>query len=408
MQKYGHFIQHLKRRYGIQHTINGRRIVSSDYWSLISILSAGFGVHHGKFPKYIQKEILNIFNSGDMDYLFCTSTIIEGVNTNAKNVLIVNNSVGTRTMTSFALKNIRGRAGRYYHHFIGRVFYADKKQREIASHDDIELNFSIYDDIPIKKIDFDNAEIGDLSNQNRVVKTQREETFDKNKLPDNVFIRNRLYARDVQEEYLSYLIANIDQFKSLINEPGNIPFFLKNNMMNSILESLTHVGIITDSKRVSYWAISDRYCKRHFEGLMEYQLGKTMKNLEGAIDKAYLTVFTQIRNIIEYEIPQLLSLFESLFKQACTLNGDDVDDFDMSSIIRFFELGVRTSLGLYLVEYGFPVDAIRDIENILTELSQLELQESLDFIRNNISRLNTVLDEYEKGLLGKAIGITDA
>ncbi len=408
LQKYGHFIQHLKRRYGIQHTINGRRIVSSDYWSLISILSAGFGVHHGKFPKYIQKEILNIFNSGDMDYLFCTSTIIEGVNTNAKNVLIVNNSVGTRTMTSFALKNIRGRAGRYYHHFIGRVFYADKKQREIASHDDIELNFSIYDDIPIKKIDFDNAEIGDLSNQNRVVKTQREETFDKNKLPDNVFIRNRLYARDVQEEYLSYLIANIDQFKSLINEPGNIPFFLKNNMMNSILESLTHVGIITDSKRVSYWAISDRYCKRHFEGLMEYQLGKTMKNLEGAIDKAYLTVFTQIRNIIEYEIPQLLSLFESLFKQACTLNGDDVDDFDMSSIIRFFELGVRTSLGLYLVEYGFPVDAIRDIENILTELSQLELQESLDFIRNNISRLNTVLDEYEKGLLGKAIGITDA
>lgn len=77
------------------------------YWSLVQALENGIGIHHGKFPKYVQNEVLRLFNNGDFDYLFCTSTIIEGVNTNAKNVVIINNSVGNTTMTAFALKNIR-------------------------------------------------------------------------------------------------------------------------------------------------------------------------------------------------------------------------------------------------------------------------------------------------------------
>ena len=68
----------------------------------------------------------------------------------------------------------------------------------------------------------------------------------------------------------------------------------------------------------------------------------------------------------------------------------------MSSIIRFFELGVRTYFGVYLVEFGFPVDAIRDIEQILVELSEMDLNESIIFVRANSQRLNRVLDNYEK------------
>ena len=73
----------------------------------------------------------------------------QGVNTNAKNVVIINNSVGNTTMTAFALKNIKGRAGRYYHHAMGRVFYTDSKQRQIENADDMQLNFQTYDTHPI-------------------------------------------------------------------------------------------------------------------------------------------------------------------------------------------------------------------------------------------------------------------
>lgn len=398
IEKHRDFIDHLRRRYGIKHIVKGERINSSEYWSLIKILSAGFGVHHGKFPKYIQREILDMFNKGDIEYLFCTSTIIEGVNTNAKNVIILNNKLGSRKMTSFALKNIRGRAGRYYHHFVGRVFYTNEEQREIERQDDIKLNFSIYDEPPITKVDYDNSEINDLSIPNERTKASREKSFNKEKFPDSIFIKNRLFARDTQEFYLQYLITNLITFLPLISQPGNIPYFVKNNFMSHILKSLAHVGIITDNEEKVYWAISDTYSNKHFEGLLKFQLDKVM-NLEKDIDEAYRIVFTQIRNIIEYEIPRLLSLFESIFKQACILNGYEVDAFDMTSIIRFFELGVRTHLGIFLVEYGFPVEGIRDIENSIAELSKMELSEGISFAKANIAKLDRVLDLYERRLL---------
>lgn len=72
------FIAHIQKEYDVNHSI--------DEWSLIKVLKKGFGIHHGKLPKYIQQEILEQFNKGTFDVLFCTSTIVEGVNTDAQNM----------------------------------------------------------------------------------------------------------------------------------------------------------------------------------------------------------------------------------------------------------------------------------------------------------------------------------
>lgn len=109
------FIQHIQREYDIDHSV--------DEWSFIQVLKKGFGIHHGKLPKYIQQEILEQFNKGTFDIMFCTSTIVEGVNTDAQNMIILNASKGGEKLTPFDIKNIKGRAGRYYHCFVGRVFY---------------------------------------------------------------------------------------------------------------------------------------------------------------------------------------------------------------------------------------------------------------------------------------------
>ncbi|MEA4964079.1 helicase-related protein [Lutispora sp.] len=378
---------------------------TSDYWSLIQILSAGYGVHHGKFPKYIQKEVLRMFDAGDIDYLFCTSTIIEGVNTNAKNVIIINSSVGGNLMTPFALKNIKGRAGRYYHHFIGRVFYVDKKQREIEEQEDLMLNFSLYDDISILNVDIDNAVTDDLAGSNKAIKLVRESKFDKIKLPDKVFIKNRLYPRDLQEKYLDHLLKeyNFALFKGLIGNTHNINYFLQNRMMNTILDSVTQIGVIDDRVKNLYHAVVSKYSIEKFRGLLEYQLENGLKEPEKDIDKIYLKVFDQIKNIIEYEVPKLLCLFEAIYQQAGRIKGYNMDDFNLSAIIRFFELGVTTAFGIYLVEFGYPIDAIRLIEEKFYALSTMDLNDSLKFIRNNISYARSFLDEYEMELLYHAI-----
>lgn len=168
-ERFSEFIEHLKRNYNIDGSINE--------WSFVNVLEMGFGMHHGKMPKYIQKEILDLFNEGIFNLLFCTSTIVEGVNTNAKNMVVLNHSKGTKELTVFDFKNIIGRAGRYYHNFVGRYFLVDKELEKFEHTEDLTLNFVTYDDQELDPVDIDNSEYMDLSDINKNLKHKREEQF---------------------------------------------------------------------------------------------------------------------------------------------------------------------------------------------------------------------------------------
>lgn len=401
------FIEHLKKKYNVK---IGKSKDSTMYWSLVQALENGIGIHHGKFPKYVQNEVLRLFNNGDFDYLFCTSTIIEGVNTNAKNVVIINNSVGNTTMTAFALKNIKGRAGRYYHHAMGRVFYTDSKQRQIENADDMQLNFQTYDTHPILNADIDNASLDDLAEENRNIKVEREEKFNRNLLSDNVFIKNRLYPRDVQEKYLNYIMQTnvFRKFVGLIGNSSNIRYFLTNKVINVILETFEETQILDTNKAKVYYSVVSTYSQNGTIGILQYHIGKLQENnsmFEEKIDSAYIKAFEQIRNIVEYEIPKLLCLFESLFQQAGKLLGYNMDDFNLSSVIRFFELGITTELGLFLVEFGFPTDTIRALENKYPSIGKMGALEAATFLSNNQRAMYSVMDAYEQELFKRAMQV---
>jgi hypothetical protein len=91
-------------------------------WSLINILKHGIGVHHARIPRAIANFILYLFNKKHIRYLICTSTLIEGVNTVAKNVILYDNKINTKKIDYFTFNNIVGRSGRMFEHFIGNVY----------------------------------------------------------------------------------------------------------------------------------------------------------------------------------------------------------------------------------------------------------------------------------------------
>ena len=253
---------------------------------MIGALENGIGIHHGKFPKYIQNEVLRLFNNKAISYLFCTSTIIEGVNTSAKNVVIINNSVGNKTMTAFTLKNIKGRAGRYYHHNLGRVFYMDQKQRQIEESDNGQMNFKTYDMNSISNIDIDNSFVEDLIGNNQKEKIERDKKLNRRLLPDNVFVKNRLYARDVQEKYIRYLMREdvFCKFSGLINNSNNISFFLNQHMIVEILNSFEITGIIGMNKAKVYSAVVAKYSHFGTKGILAYHLKRFQNNSENLED----------------------------------------------------------------------------------------------------------------------------
>ena len=178
------FIEHIYDTYNV----NG----SSRDWNLIRILKQGIGVHHGALPRYIQKEILSQFNKGNFKFLFCTSTIIEGVNTDAKNTIILNKRKGRKLLTAFDIKNIGGRAGLYHHNFIGRIYYMENGLLETLDSDSTKLNFVTFDDETLGDLDVDNADLADLSGVNRESKKQRTDIQSSYILPRHVFEKNRL------------------------------------------------------------------------------------------------------------------------------------------------------------------------------------------------------------------------
>lgn len=93
-----------------------------DRWALSNAVAAGIGVHHGRIPRALASKFVRLFNDGDLPVLLCTSTLIEGVNTAAKSVLIYDKQINRADYDFFTFANIRGRAGRLGQHHVGHVY----------------------------------------------------------------------------------------------------------------------------------------------------------------------------------------------------------------------------------------------------------------------------------------------
>ncbi|MEX6508836.1 DEAD/DEAH box helicase [Jiella sp. M17.18] len=92
-------------------------------WEVTRALRRGVGIHHGNVPRALQQYMVRAFEEGRIKFLVCTSTMIEGVNTVAENVVIFDRRGGkNKTIDDFTFRNIAGRAGRMNRYFIGKVF----------------------------------------------------------------------------------------------------------------------------------------------------------------------------------------------------------------------------------------------------------------------------------------------
>lgn len=105
-------------------------------WFVAKALNGGVGTHTGPMPRSLQRAMIRLFAMGKIDRLVCTTTLIEGVNTVARNVIIYDKKIDRKPIDFFTFSNIRGRAGRMLKHFVGRVVsYADHPEPEISTVD---------------------------------------------------------------------------------------------------------------------------------------------------------------------------------------------------------------------------------------------------------------------------------
>ncbi len=108
-------------------------------WVFGTGLTHGIGIHHGRLPRSLSQFVVRAFNANQIQHLICTSTLIEGVNTRAKNVVIWDNTISQRPIDFFTFNNIKGRSGRMFEHFVGRVYLFDNAPQEELSYVDFPV-----------------------------------------------------------------------------------------------------------------------------------------------------------------------------------------------------------------------------------------------------------------------------
>lgn len=95
-------------------------------WYPVAALRRGIGIHVGPLPRSLQRAMIRLFDAGDISTMLCTSTLLEGVNTSAKNVVIFDKKITGARLSAFTFLNAAGRAGRMMKHHVGRVIsYAE-------------------------------------------------------------------------------------------------------------------------------------------------------------------------------------------------------------------------------------------------------------------------------------------
>ncbi len=175
--------------------------------------------------------------------------------------------------------------------------------------------------------------------------------------------------------------------------------FLNGYYIDKVLKVFVEAGIISSKTHGHFVGVAYSYQKSGLGGLIRYQL----KQPKTSVDKAYLKAFKVQKDILEHKIPQLISLFDSIYTFVAGLHGKDCEGFSLSSVSRFYETGAKSPLGEYLVEFGFPTDTIRKTEREVSKLINIPKSEVRQFCREHWGQIKGYLDDYEWDLFVAAM-----
>ena len=102
--------------------------VHGEYF-LTQLIRKGIAYHIGYLPSSIRQRIEALFKDGKITAMFCTSTLIEGINLPADNLFITNYRSGRPPMTNVEFRNLIGRVGRIRFNLYGNVFFISDGQQ---------------------------------------------------------------------------------------------------------------------------------------------------------------------------------------------------------------------------------------------------------------------------------------
>lgn len=383
----------------LQENIKGKKLASNNAkewlakefhedWILPRAIEAGIGLHYGPLPRSIAQEMVRLFNSEKIQYLVCTSTLIEGVNTKAKNVIIYENKIAKEKLDYFTFNNIKGRSGRMFEHFVGRVIYFEEEPQQ---------------ELPL--VDFPLHSQGDVTSESLLIHIDPEDLNEKAKervenrvsnspIPVWILKENNGIEPEAQVAVYDDILDNSEDYYGLLSWK-RMPTYKQLEKCCSIIWSnwikAGKNGVFSAKQlTLKVWNLKE---KKTFRERIENELkpeGKySAKNANEAVER----VLSFDRNWAGFDFPQYLMALDRI--QRLIYEGQKKTPGDYSYFATQVESLFRPSICGALDEFGIPINLSEKCEFLFKSENLKEALEKLK--KQNITALN--LHPYEKELL---------
>ncbi|MFA5340042.1 MAG: helicase-related protein [Candidatus Omnitrophota bacterium] len=358
---------------------NGKQLGSSNHdltqwidtnihenWDLRKALANRIGFHHGALPRHLASSVVDAFNSGDIHYLFCTSTLIEGVNTSAKNVVLFDKKKGLKQIDYFDFKNITGRAGRMSRHFIGNIFQFHPEPQQL------ELNI----DIPLYNQTSAPLELLiQMDPKDRVTSTKEKlKDFDKMDVKlREVLIKNTGMPLEGQLKIIQTIEQNLSNYHPLLNW-SKIPNYQQLNTVielgwKNLLKKNESKGGLYVPSQLAVMALQ-YYGLKSLNGIIKesmkskYWINKEPDEHE-RLQQIVEVVLQCSRHWFDYKLPKMLVVMSELQAYVFKRNGLNAGEyaFFASQIENEF---IQSNLTI-LLEYDVPMSAVRKLSKYIKE-----------------------------------------
>lgn len=233
-------------------------------WTPIKSLKNGIGIHYGPMPKFIQKKVVKLFKTNELNTILSTSSIIEGVNTPTKNIFITTSKSILQSNQIIKFKNLIGRAGRLGIHKVGNVYYkkmhSDSFDKVNIPYTNINLNFIIDKEIPTVDINRE-SEVKSFNSEN--IDSEQSSSFEINKERTIDSINNSSLGKipfDVVSQILNKHGFTVKQLKELLDytKAGSISVFGLLGKLKSSDSNLRGINIIIDKRYNTISEILDK------------------------------------------------------------------------------------------------------------------------------------------------------
>ncbi len=370
------------------------RINVSPEWSLINLLKNEIGIHDGALQKHITSTIIDYFNSQKLKYLFCTTTIIEGVNTSAKNIIFFDSTKGNQNpIDYFDYSNIKGRAGRLMVHYIGKIYNFNP----IPENNQVIIDIPFFEQNPISDEVLINLETNEVKEINRE-QSQKIENLPQNekelikKNGVHVFGQKNIIETIRVDIHTKYHLISWNRFPTT-DQLEYVLSLAWNNLLkpNESVRPMTLNGLVTVTQIYGYnqsvWNLINNSFS-YFKTLAAYS---TLSDNE-IMDEAIRSSFQVLKHWLEYKVPKWLSVINSIQEFVCLEKGLRPGNYSYFS--NLIENDFLRENMVLLSEFGIPSSAIRKLEQIIP--ANISQEEVFKMIKTPNIYNNKIFIEYER------------